>query len=94
MHVATNARVQAFITVNYGTGTSNEAADWVKSANITNHCNFKYWEIGNECYGTWETDTNSLAHDPYTYANRAADYIALMKAADPTIKVGVVAVAR
>jgi len=21
---------------------------WVKSANITNHCGFKYWEIGNE----------------------------------------------
>ena len=31
-------------------------------------------------------------HDPYTYAVRAAGYIAAMKAADPTIKVGVVAV--
>ena len=92
MHIATNAGVQAFITVNYGTGTSNLAAAWVKSANITNHCGFKYWEIGNECYGSWETDTNVVAHDPYTYANRAAGYIALMKAADPTIKVGVVAV--
>ena len=92
MHIATNAGVQAFITVNYGTGTSNKAADWVKSANITNHCNFKYWEVGNECYGSWETDTNTVAHDPYTYATRAAGYIALMKAADPTIKVGVVAV--
>ena len=92
MHIATNAGVQAFITVNYGTGTSNKAADWVKSANITNHCNFKYWEIGNECYGTWETDTNTVAHDPYTYATRTAGYIALMKAADPTIKIGVVAV--
>jgi hypothetical protein len=92
MHIATNAGVQAFITVNYGTGTSNKAADWVKSANITNHCNFKYWEVGNECYGSWETDTNTVAHDPYTYATRAAGYITLMKAADPTIKVGVVAV--
>ena len=91
MHIATNAGVQAFITVNYGTGTSNLAAAWVKSANITNHCGFKYWEIGNECYGTWETDTNNAPHDPYTYAQRAAGYIALMKAADPTIKVGVVA---
>ncbi len=94
MHIATNAGVQAFITVNYGTGTSNLAAAWVKSANITNHCNFVYWEIGNECYGTWETDTNNAPHDPYTYANRAAGYIALMKAANPAvpIKVGVVAV--
>ena len=51
---------------------------------------FKYWEIGNECYGGWETDSNSVAHDPYTYALRATNYIALMKAVDPTIKVGVV----
>ncbi len=91
MHIATNAKVQVFITVNYGSGTSNEAAAWVKSANITNKCGFKYWEIGNECYGTWEADSNSLPHDPYTYAVRAANYIALMKAADSTIKVGVVA---
>jgi alpha-L-arabinofuranosidase len=81
----------AFITVNYGSGSSNEAASWVRSDNLTNHCGYKYWEIGNECYGTWENDTNSAAHDPYTYAVRAAGYIAMMKAADPTIKIGVVA---
>jgi len=91
MHVATNVGAQAIITVNYGTGTSNEAAAWVFSANVTNHCNFKYWEIGNECHGLWETDSNVPAHDPYTYALRAAGYFALMKAADPTIKIGVVA---
>lgn len=52
---------------------------------------FKYWEIGNEIYGaSWETDSNSLPHDPYTYAVRASGYIALMKAVDPTIKIGVV----
>ena len=51
---------------------------------------FKYWEIGNECYGSWETDSNAVAHDPYTYALRATNYIALMKAVDPTIKIGVV----
>lgn len=89
--IATNlAGAQVFITVNYGSGSSNEAAAWVRNANITNHCNFKYWEIGNECYGTWENDTNAAAHDPFTYANRVAGYIALMKAADPSIKVGVV----
>jgi hypothetical protein len=94
-NVATNlgAGAQAFITVNYGTGTSNEAAAWVLSANITNHCHFKYWEIGNEVYGaSWETDSNTPAHDPYTYAVRAAGYMQLMRAADPTIKIGVVAV--
>jgi alpha-N-arabinofuranosidase len=37
MHVATNRGAQAFITVNYGSGTSNEAAAWVRNANVTNH---------------------------------------------------------
>ncbi len=90
MHVATNAGAQVFITVNYGSGTSNEAAAWVRNANVTNHCNFKYWEMGNEVYGGWEQDTNNQPNDPFTYAVRFAGYQAMMKAADPTIKVGVV----
>jgi hypothetical protein len=51
---------------------------------------FKYWEIGNECYGSWETDQQAVPHDPYTYALRTKDYIAKMRAVDPTIKIGVV----
>jgi hypothetical protein len=89
IHIATNAGVQAIITVNYGDGTPSEAAAWVGCANITNHLNFKYWEVGNENYGTWENDTNVYPHDPYTYAVRAAQYITQMKAVDPTIKIGV-----
>lgn len=93
MHIATNAGVNVFMTANYGTGTTNEAADWVRSANVTNHCGFVYWEIGNECYGSWETDYNTnppyAAHDPWTYAMRFQSYYAAMKAVDPTIKVGI-----
>jgi hypothetical protein len=133
---------QAFVTVNYGTGTPEEAAAWVAYANASetttagtinypigtdakgydwktaanwanlraaaplvqnDGMNFlrigraaaigiKYWEIGNECYGTWETDQQTVTHDAYTYAVRVKDYMAKMKAVDPTIKVGVVAV--
>lgn len=90
VHIATNAHAQAMITVNYGSGTPAEAAAWVRCANLTNHYNFANWEIGNEVYGPWETDTNLNPHDPCTYATRAAQYIAQMKAADPTIKIGVV----
>ena len=89
IHIATNAGAQAMITVNYGSGTPAEAAAWVRNANVTNHLAFKYWEVGNENYGTWETDTNSNPHDPYTYAKRAAQDITQMRAADPTIKLGV-----
>jgi alpha-N-arabinofuranosidase len=88
--VASNLNAQAFITVNYGSGSVNEAAAWVKSLNVTNHYGYKYWEIGNENYGSWENDTNVPAHDPFTYANLTKSYITAMKAADPTIKIGVV----
>jgi hypothetical protein len=136
VHVATNVGAQAFITVNYGTGSTNEAAAWVAYANgwTTNTLSlgadkfgtnwqtvgywaslraaaplghddgknflrisrsaplgFKYWEIGNECHGTWETDSNAVPHDPYTYAMRARDYLHLMKEVDGTVKIGVVA---
>ncbi len=92
MYIATNLGAQVFTTVNYGTGTPGEAAAWVLSANKTNNCGFKYWEIGNECYGTWETDSHAITNDPYTYATNAATYIQQMKAAYPNvpIKVGVV----
>ena len=91
MHsAATGAAPNVFITVNYGTGTAQEAADWVTYANVTKKLNIKYWEIGNECYGSWETDTTSRAHDPAVYATRARDYMNAMRAVDPTIKIGVV----
>ncbi len=135
-HIATNAGAQVFTTVNYGTGSSNEAAAWVAYANgsSTNTLalgtdqygtnwqtvgywaslraalpirnddghnflrishpapfGFKYWEIGNECYGTWETDSNTPPWSAHTYATRYAGYNALMKAVDPTIKIGAVA---
>ena len=135
VHVATNVGAQALITVNYGTGSTNEAAAWVAYANgsatnilplgvdqfgtnwrtvgywaslraaaplskddgknflrlsRTAPLGFRYWEIGNECHGTWETDSNAVPHDPYTYATRARDYVHLMRAVDATIKIGVV----
>jgi hypothetical protein len=87
--VATNIGAQVMITVNYGTGTPAEAAAWVANANVTNHYGFKYWELGNELYGTWETDDNTYPNDPYTYATRAQAYFQQMKAAATNIKVGV-----
>lgn len=92
LHVATNLGAQLCLTVNYGSGTPEEAAAWVRYANITKGCNCRYWEIGNENYGSWEMDTNPLPHDPYTYAVRAKEYFTQMKAVDPAIKIGVVAV--
>jgi alpha-N-arabinofuranosidase len=90
--VATAIGAQVFVTADYGSGTPAEAAAWVQESNVTNHYGFKYWEIGNESYGSWETDTNTVPHDPYTYAQRFQQYYTQMKAIDPTIKIGAVAV--
>ena len=90
IRVATNIHAQVFITVNYGSGTPEEAAAWVRCANVTNHCDFKYWEIGNENYGNWEHEKNSPLHNAVAYARRAKEYFRQMKAADPSIKIGVV----
>jgi uncharacterized protein (DUF2141 family) len=90
--VATNMGATVIITANYGSGTAAEAAAWVRSSNVTNHYGFKYWEVGNEVYGTYETDNHARPHDPYTYATNFAAYAQQMKAADPTIKVGVIVV--
>src|SRR6266550_1548326 len=91
-HVATATAAQVFITVNYGSGTPAEAADWVRYGNVTKGYHFKYWEIGNENYGSWETDNSARPHDPYTYASRFKDYFYQMKAVDPTAKIGAVIV--
>lgn len=141
MRVCTNANLSAMVTVNYGSGSPEEAAAWVAYANASasiygtaadvpigvdaggqdwktagywarlrswnaaqnpdNSLDFlalgraaplgiKYWEIGNECYGTWERDTNALPHHAYTYATRAAEYLARMRAVDAGIQIGVV----
>jgi hypothetical protein len=80
---------QPFITANYGSGTPDEAAAWVEYSNVSPHqYGFRYWEIGNECYGGWETDGNLPAHDPVEYATRFAQYYVAMKAVDPTLKLG------
>ena len=90
--VAAATRAAVYITANYGTGTPEEAAAWVNYANKIKRHNVRYWEIGNENYGTWEADNNTRPHDPVTYANRFKEYWRQMKAVDPSIKIGAVVV--
>jgi hypothetical protein len=95
MGTVTTSGAQPVIIANYGTGTPQEAADWVRYANVTKGYAAKYWEIGNEVYGNglygsgWEQDNHS-SHTATTYANNLVQYISAMKAVDPTIKVGAV----
>ncbi|MBP2708246.1 cellulose binding domain-containing protein [Microbispora sp. RL4-1S] len=95
MGTVRSAGAQAVIIANYGSGTAQEAADWVRYANVTKGYGVKYWEIGNEVYGNghygsgWEQDNHS-DKSPRTYANNVVQYISAMKAVDSSIKVGVV----
>jgi hypothetical protein len=94
MGIAQKTGASPIITVNYGSGTAAEAAAWVKYANVTKHYGVKYWELGNEIPGdgtygaAWEHEEKPKGAT--TYANNIADYIAQMKAVDPSIKVGAV----
>jgi hypothetical protein len=95
MGTAKTIGAQPILIANYGTGTPQEAADWVRYANVTKGYGDKYWEIGNENYGNgyygadWEAD-NHASKSPTTYAQNVVQYSTAMKAVDPTIKVGAV----
>ncbi|HEX4814831.1 MAG TPA: cellulose binding domain-containing protein [Nonomuraea sp.] len=86
---------QPMVTANYGTGTAEEAAAWVRHANIAKGYGVTYWEIGNENYGNghygaaWEADDHA-DKSPAEYARHVVAYADAMKAVDPTIKIGAV----
>jgi alpha-N-arabinofuranosidase len=92
IQIAGETRAAVYVTANYGTGTAEEAAAWVRYANKVKRTNVRYWEIGNENYGTWEADNNTRPHDPVVYATRFKEYWRQMKAVDPSIRIGAVVV--
>jgi alpha-L-arabinofuranosidase len=47
-----------------------------------------YWEIGNEEYGSWETDHHPLQHDPATYIAFAKQFASYAAKIDPTVSIG------
>ena len=81
-----------YLCANVGTGTAEEAANWVEYCNCGGDTTFaalrkanghpepygvKYWGIGNECY-FW--------HDAKSYAKVIRHYAKLMRLVDPSIK--------
>jgi alpha-N-arabinofuranosidase len=82
---------EPLLTVNFGTGTPAEAAEWVAYVNRRPDSprSVKWWGIGNEIYGNWE-----LGHTgPEDYGRRAREYAAAMRAVDPGIRLMVVGTA-
>jgi hypothetical protein len=90
------AKLDVSITVNYGSNPActagadpSEAAAWVKYANNDKKLGIKWWTVGNEEFGSWETDMHSHPHDPLQYAQNVADdfYPQMKKASSTPISV-------
>jgi alpha-N-arabinofuranosidase len=80
----TNARL--LITVNAGTGSPQEAGEWVRYVNGQNE-RVQYWEVGNELYINSDSPTSKpITVNPATYAARFEEFARAMRAADPRIK--------
>ena len=86
------------ITVNAGTGTAQEAADWVAYCNDPSNkeraadglpapAHVILWEVGNELYLPGNpTDKKKITIPPEKYADRFLKFAVAMRKVDPTIK--------
>lgn len=89
---------QPYICVNMGSGTPEEARNWVEYCNglagsrwanlriINGHpepYRVKLWALGNEISAPWEF---GYTDTPQEYIRKAREFARVMKAADPTIK--------
>lgn len=88
---------QPYLCVNMGSGTAEEAMNWVEFCNGTGDTKYallrkslgyeepfdvKYWGLGNELYGDWQYGACSASD----YAKRALDFAKAMKWRDPSVK--------
>jgi alpha-N-arabinofuranosidase len=87
---ARSVGAELLITVNAGTGTPEEAADWVRYVNAK-ELRVRHWEVGNELYiRDGSAISKATTIDPATYAARFRKFADAMRAADPRIKVGAI----
>lgn len=78
-----DADAEPMLVANFGSGTAQEAADWVA------YCNrgeaprpVRWWSVGNETYGPWE-----IGHcPPDEYGRRYVEFAEAMKAVDPDLR--------
>jgi hypothetical protein len=96
--LAVPAGLDVALTADYGTGKNctgygdpTEAASWAAAA-LTDGITVSHMTVGNEEYGSWETDNHPVPNDAATYAAATAGstgYYDLIKAASPQTLVGV-----
>jgi alpha-N-arabinofuranosidase len=95
--VARETGARTLVHANYGTGTPQEAADWVRYANRERHDGVRDWAIGEEVYLNGgipglpyvvEPDAHE-DRSPAAYGRNVVSYARAMKAVDPSIRIGV-----
>jgi alpha-N-arabinofuranosidase len=76
---------EPMLVANIGTGTKQEAADWVRYTNVDRRSPrpVHFWEVGNENWGLLEPG----CAPPREYGGTLAEFAQAMKAVDPTISV-------
>lgn len=89
LDLAARLRAVPMITANALTGTAEEAAGWVRYVNLEKKAGVRYWEIGNEPYLIHPSLGGALDTDwPERYARRFVEFSKQMKAADPSLLIG------
>ena len=90
LEFADRVGAELLITVNAGSGTAEEAADWVRYVN-RDRLRVRYWEIGNEIYlNDGSPATAAVTMPPKKYAQTVLAFARAMRAADPRIVVGAI----
>jgi hypothetical protein len=95
--VARESGARTLVHVNYGTGTPEEAAGWVRYANLEHHDGVRDWAIGEEVYlnggiPNFPFNVEPDAHrdkSAAAYGRNVVSYARAMKAVDPAIRIGV-----
>lgn len=95
-------RSEPIVTVNYAAArywdverAADLAARWVRWFNVEKHFKVRYWEIGNEVYGSWEEGHKIAGRPDVTGDSYGRDFLVIaqaMKKVDPDILIGAVAV--
>ena len=86
---AKDVGAELLITVNAGTGTPEEAAEWVRYVNGKD-LRVRYWEVGNELYIREGPTSKPITMDPATYSAKFLQFARALRAADPRIKIGAI----
>lgn len=98
LHFCEKIGSEPYLNVNYGSGTPEEAAQWVEYCNGSIDTEYgalrakngrekpyevKYWGIANEIFGFWET---GYEKHPEDYAKKYLVFAKAMREKDPNIK--------